>query len=56
MKSTCGISLDYITDPTPCAINCANTARTLVETIDIHNEEFICANATHFGNTSRQTV
>ena len=49
MKSTRGISLEYITDTTPRAITRANASKTLVRTIDVHDEELICTNATHFG-------
>ena len=49
MKSTRGISLEYIADSTPRAITRANAVKTLVDTIDVHDEEFICSHATHFG-------
>ena len=49
MKSTRGISLEYIGDSTSRTITRANAAKTLVETIDVHDEEFICTHATHFG-------
>ena len=49
MKSTRGISLEYIADATTRVITRANAAKTLVDTIDVNDEEFICNNATHFG-------
>ena len=44
-----GISLEYIADATTRAINRANAVKTLVDTIDVHDKEFICSHATHFG-------
>ena len=49
MKSTRGISLEYIADSTPRVITRANASKTLVDTIDVHDEELICTHATHFG-------
>ena len=49
IKSTRGIPLEYIADSTPRAITRANAVKTLVDTINVHDEEFICTHATHFG-------
>ena len=49
MKSTRGISLEYIADSTPRAITRANSVKTLVDTINVHDGEFICTHASHFG-------
>jgi len=48
MRSTRGISLEYIAASTPRDITRANAVKTFVDTIDVHDEEFICTHASHF--------
>ena len=49
MKSTRGITMEYVVDDTPRTVTRANTNKILVETLDVHDDDFIRMNATHFG-------
>ena len=50
MKSTRGITLEYIADTTSRPITRRNATKILVDKIDVYDEEYIRSNATHFGS------
>jgi len=49
MKSTRGITLEYIADATIRPITRGNATKILVDKIDVSDEEYIRSHATHFG-------
>ena len=54
MKSTRGITLEYIADTTSRPITRGNTTKVLVDKIDVYDKESIRSKATHFGSCFKE--